>query len=157
MNAALTVQDLFRLILYLLGICSLMYLIIALKNISKLISKVNTIIELNEKSIDQTLKQLPLISENINSITEDTDIAIKSLTPEINNLVHNINNISGKVDSITDSIDSTTHKVSETFDIVTEGISDTAFVFQNNIKNIDNYIRLIIEIIEGVKNALRKR
>ncbi len=157
MNAALTVQDLFRLILYLLGICSLMYLIIALKNIGKLISKVNTIIELNEKNIDQTLKQLPLISENINSITEDTDIAIKSLTPEINNLVHNINNISGKVDSITDSIDSTTHKVSETFDIVTEGISDTAFVFQNNIKNIDNYIKLIIEIIEGVKNALRKR
>lgn len=157
MTTTLTIQDLFKLILFLLGIGALTYLILILKNINKLINQVNVVIESNEKNIDDTLEQLPLISENISSITKSTDTALKDLTPEINGLVQNINNVSGKIDSITDSIDSTTHKVSETFDIVTNSISDTAYAFQYNIKNIDNYIKLVVEIIETIKNAIKKK
>ncbi|WP_313758413.1 hypothetical protein [Tissierella sp.] len=157
MTATLTVQDLFKLILFLLGIGGLTYLILVLRNISKLITQVSLIIEGNKKDIDVTLKQLPIISENISSITKSTDIALKDLTPEINNLVSNINDISGKVGSITDSVDSTTHKVSETFDVISDSISETAFAFQYNVKNIDNYIRLIVEIIETIRNAIKKK
>ncbi len=157
MGAALTVQDLFKLILFLLGIGALTYLILILKNINRLISQVNTVMKENEKNIDITIKQLPEISENINSITKNTNTAIKDLTPEINGLVHNINNISGKVGSITDSIDSTTHKVSETLDIVTDSISETAFAFQYNIKSIDNYIKLIVDIVETIKGYIKKK
>ncbi len=157
MTATLTVQDLFKLLLFLLGIGGLSYLILVLRNINKIITQVNIIVEDNKKNIDGTLKQLPIISENISSITKSTDIALKDLTPEINDLVSNINDISGKVGSITDSVDSTTHKVSETFDVISESISETAFAFQYNIKNIDNYIRLIVEIIEAIRNAIKKK
>ena len=157
MTATLTVQDLFKLLLFLLGIGGLSYLILVLRNINKIITQVNLIVEDNKKNIDGTLKQLPIISENISSITKSTDIELNDLTPEINDLVSNINDISGKVGSITDSVDSTTHKVSETFDVISESISETAFAFQYNIKNIDNYIRLIVEIIEAIRNAIKKK
>lgn len=157
MTATLTIQDLFKLILFLLGIGALTYLILVLKNINKLMSQINIVAEANEKNINDTLEQLPSISKNLTSITKSTDSAIKDLTPEINGLVQNINGISGKVNSITDSIDSTTHKVSETLDSVTDSISETAYAFQYNIKNIDSYIKLIVEIIETIKNAIKKK
>ncbi|WP_353095218.1 hypothetical protein [Tissierella praeacuta] len=157
MTATLTVQDLFKLILFLLGIGGLTYLILVLRNISKLITQINFIMESNKENIDGTFKQLPSISENISSITKSTDMALKDLTPEINNLVSNINDISGKVDSITDSIDSTTHKVSETFDVVSDSISETAYAFQYNVKNIDNYIKLVVDIIEAIRNIIKKK
>lgn len=157
MNTPITIQDLFKLILFLLGIGAMSYLVLIFKHIFKLLKKINSVIEENEISLDTTLKQLPQISENINSITKSADIAIKDLAPEINGLVHNINTISGKVESITESIDNTTNKVFDTFDAVSDSITDTAFAFQYNVKNINDYIQIVLEVIETIKNIIKKR
>lgn len=157
MTTPITIQDLFKLILFLLGIGVMTYLILILKNITKLLKKVNDIAEANEECIDTTIKQLPGISENINSITKSTDVVIKDLMPEINGLVHNINRISGKVGSITDSIDSTTYKVAETVDSVTDSISETAYAFHNNFKSVSDYMQIITEVMEIIKNIIKKR
>lgn len=157
MNTPITIQDLFKLILFLLGIGAMSYLVLIFKHIFKLLKKINSVIEENETSLDTTLKQLPQISENINSITKSADIAIKDLAPEINGLVHNINTISGKVESITESIDNTTNKVFDTFDAVSDSITDTAFAFQYNVKNINDYIQIVLEVIETIKNIIKKR
>lgn len=157
MNTPITIQDFFKLILFLLSIGAMGYLILIFKNISKLLKNINSVIEENEISIDTTIKQLPQISENINSITKNTDIAIKDLMPEINGLVHNINNISDKVGSITESIDHTTEKVFDTFDAVSDSITETAFAFQYNVKNINDYIQIVLEVIETIKNIIKKR
>lgn len=157
MNTPITIQDLFKLILFLLGIGAMSYLVLIFKHIFKLLKKINFVIEENKTSLDTTLKQLPQISENINSITKSADIAIKDLAPEINGLVHNINTISGKVESITESIDNTTNKVFDTFDAVSDSITETAFAFQYNVKNINDYIQIVLEVIETIKNIIKKR
>lgn len=157
MSANLTVQDLFKLILFLLGIGVLTYLILALRNINKIIIGAKKLTEDNMKELDTTIKQLPEITYNINEITKEAKTTIKSLTPEINGLLFNINSISGKVEGITSSIDTTAHKITDAVDQVTEGIAETAYAFQSNTKNITDYMQILKEIIEIVRNALSKR
>lgn len=157
MGATLTVQDLFKLILFLLGIGALSYLIVVFKNINKILLKVNSFIETNEKNINTIVNQFPEISENINSITRTASTTIEEITPEVAELVTNVNEITEKIDSITESIDNTTYKISETMDIVTDTVADTAYSLQDNIKNIDTYIKLILEVIDTIKGYLKKR
>lgn len=156
MNATLTVQDLFKLILFLMGIGVGAYLIIVLRNINKLLGQVRSIAESNEKELDRTIKQLPEISENINAITKETRNTLTELAPEVNNLLTNINSISGKVENVTNLIDDTTHKVNETVDVVTDSIAETALAFSYNAKNVNNYMQIVKEIIEIIKNAFGK-
>lgn len=157
MNANLTVQDLFKLILFLLGIGVGTYLILVLNNFNKLLGQVRSIAESNTKELDITIKQLPEISENINAITKEAKTALTNLSPEVNSLLHNINSISGKVESVTNLIDDTTHKVNDTVDVVTDSIAETALAFSYNAKNINNYLQLVKEVIEIIKNALNKK
>ncbi|MFA5576854.1 MAG: hypothetical protein WCZ27_00885 [Tissierellaceae bacterium] len=157
MGSALTIQDLFKLVLFLLGIGALTYLIIVFKNINKLLTTINTTFEANVKNINSMANQLPEISQNINAITKTTNTALKDLSPEVTELIHNVNDISTQVGSITDSIDSSTHKIVDTLDIVTDSVSETAFAFQHNVKSIDNYIKLLLEVIETIKNYIKKR
>ena len=157
MTATLTLQDLFRFILYMLGIGVGTYLVLILKNVNKILNQARTITEANEKSIDTTIKQLPEISENINGITKEAKVVLNQLTPEINGLVKNANSISGNISSITENIDSTTNKVSGTIDTVSESISETALAFEYNVKNVSDYIQMFVEIIDIIKYTLKKK
>lgn len=157
MTATLTLQDLFKFILYMLGIGVGTYLVLILKNVNKILNQARTITEANEKSIDTTIKQLPEISENINGITKEAQVVLNQLTPEINGLVKNANSISGNISSITENIDSTTNKVSGTIDTVSESISETALAFEYNVKNVSDYIQMFIEIIDIIKYSLKKK
>lgn len=156
MSANLTVQDLFKLILFLLGIGALTYLILVLNNINKLLRQARELAEANFKEIDTTIKQLPEISENINAITKEAKHTLQNLQPEINGLLHNINSISGRVEGITSIIDDTTHKVGDTVGLVSDSISETANAFKFNAKNITDYMTIIKEILEIVKKAIYK-
>lgn len=157
MNTALTVQDLFKLILFLLGIGAVTYLIIVLRNVNRLVVQIHNLTKDSEEDILSTMKQLPEISANVNSITKKTNNVLEELTPEINSLAKNINSITGKVESITDSLDDTTHKVTDTFDIVTDSISEAAYALQHNVKNVDNYIKILLEIVEAIKSFIKKK
>jgi len=156
-DANLTVQDLFKLILFLLGIGAGTYLILVLNKINKILGQAKDIVEMNLNEIDTTIKQLPDISYNINEITRETKSAITNLTPEINDLLHNVNSISGRVSNITESIDDTTNKVSKTVDSVSNSIVDTAYNFQANTKNIMDYVEFIKDLIDIIKDAIYKR
>lgn len=157
MDANLTVQDLFKLILFLLGIGAGTYLILVLNKINKILGQAKDIVEMNLNEIDTTIKQLPDISYNINEITRETKSAITNLTPEINDLLHSVNSISGRVSNITESIDDTTNKVSKTVDSVSNSIVDTAYNFQANTKNIMDYVEFIKDLIDIIKDAIYKR
>ena len=156
MSANLTIQDLFKLILFLLGIGVLTYLILVLNNIKKILGQVSAMAESNIKEIDTTIKQLPEISQNINAITKEAKDTLINLTPEVNGLIHNINSISGKVEGISNVIDDTTHKVGDTVGLVSDSIAETALAFKFNVKNATDYLTLIKDIIEIVKKALYK-
>ena len=55
----LIVQDLFKLILFLLGIGAGTYLILVLNKINKILGQAKDIVEMNLNEIDTTIKQLP--------------------------------------------------------------------------------------------------
>lgn len=157
MASNLTIQDLFALILFLLGIGALIYLILVLKNINRLLCQAKLLTESNMKELDTTIKQLPEISENINAITKETRTTLNKLTPEIDELLHNINSISGKVESATEAIDNTTHKIVDTVDVLADSISETAIAIKYNVKDINTYIQIFKEILEFIKKALKKQ
>lgn len=156
MDANLTVQDLFKLILYLLGIGVGTYFILVLSKINRILGQAKEMVEANINEIDTTIKQLPAISCNINEITRESKIAITQLTPEITGLVQNINTISDQATSITSSVKGTTDKVSETVGNVADSITDTAMAFQYGSKTLTDYMNIIMEIFEMIKNMLNK-
>ena len=157
MTTPITIQELFTFILFVLGIGAMGYLIVVLKNLSLLLKKVNKLVDDNDENIESTIAQLVEIRENINSITKTTDEAMKSIVPEVDELVCHMNSISGKVESIADSIDGTTYKLTETVDSVSDTISESAFAFQQNISSVSDYIQIVTEIIEVIKNLMKKR
>lgn len=157
MDANLTVQDLFKLILFLIGIGVGTYFILVLSKINKILGQAKDMIESNINEIDTTIKQLPGISSNVNDITKEAKQTISELTPEISGLVQNINSISNQASSITNTVKGTTDKVSETVDNVADSIADTAFAFQYGSKTLTDYINLLMEVFELIKNKLNKR
>lgn len=156
MGATLTVQDLFKLILFLLGIGALIYLILILNNLNKILKTARETIESNKNEIDITIKQLPGISQNVNAITKETKIAIENIEPELSELLHNVNSISSKAEEIVGIIDDTTQKVGDTVFIVSDSISQTADSFRFNVKNINDYMEIIKEVFEFIKKAIKK-
>lgn len=156
MNASLTIQDLFQLILFLLGIGVGTYLILVLNNVNKLLGQARTLAKANFNEIDTTIKQLPEISENINAITREAKTTLIKLTPEVDSLLHNINSISGKVEGITNILDDTTQKVGDTVGLVSDSISETALAFKFNAKNVTEYLAILREILEIARRTLKK-
>lgn len=148
MNATITVKELLTFILYILGIGVLGYLIALVKNTNKIVSKAKNIIEENEEEIHTTLKQLPDISTNANHISKDLKELLEDISPEVTGLAANAN-------SITENLDTTSEKVFNTVDIVSESISETALTIEHNVQNAADYIQLIMEIIDIVKNAFK--
>lgn len=157
MEANLTVKDLFSLILFLVGIGVGIYFIMVLSKINKILGQAKDMIEANLKEIDTTIKQLPDISYNVNEITKEANKTLAQLSPEISGLVHNINSISDQASSITKSVKDTTDKVSDTVDNVTDSITDTALAFQYGSKTLTDYVNIIMEVFEMIKNMLGKR
>ncbi len=157
MDVSLTINDLFKIGLYIVGIGALGYLIVIFKNLAKLISKISGIVEDNEENINATIKEVPEISGNINSITKNADIAIKEMTPDINGIVKNANDITGKIGSITDTAEQTAMKALDTADLTVDAIADAAYSLKFNIKNINDYIQIIGDVIERVKIIIKNR
>lgn len=150
MTATITIQELFTFILYLLGIGLLGYLITLIRNANKLVSKARKMVEENEKEIDTSLKQLPEIIINVNSITEDTKELIEKVSPDVTDLIANAN-------SITEKADSTGEKVFDAIDVVTDSVTEAAFAIEGNMRNIADYVQLLFEIIDIIRNSLKKR
>ncbi len=157
MDGSLSVNDLFKILLYLSGIGVLAYLAIVLKNVAKLISKITGIVSENEENINSIIKDVPEISSNVSSITKNADTAIKEMTPDISGIVKNANNISGKVGSLTDSAEQTAMRALETADITVDAISDAAYSLKFNVKNINDYIYIVGEVIEKIKEIIKNR
>lgn len=156
MNANLTVQDLFKLILFLLGIGVGIYVILILNNLNKLLKGIRDLADSNTKEIDTTIKQLPGISENINAITKDAKNLLEDLSPEVGGILKNANQISGQVENVTKLVSDATSKVNDTVDVVTDSIAETALAFQYNAKSINDYINIVKEVLEFIKSVWKK-
>jgi len=145
MTATLTIQDLFKFILYLLGIGALTYLISLMKNINSIASDVKVLIKMNKEEIDTIIKELSITSQNISEITEQSKELIESVSPDAKELITNVNSISEKIDD-------TSEKIYQVVGQVNESINYTA----NKIRNINDYIDLFLELIDIIKSTIKK-
>ena len=157
MEISLTINDLLKILLYAVGIGALGYLIIVLKNVAQILKKISGIVDENEDSINATIKEVPEISVNVNSITRSADMAIKEMTPDINGIVKNANGITTKIGSLTDTVEQTALKALDTADITVDAIADAAYSIKFNVKNINDYIQIIGDVIERIKDIIGKR
>lgn len=157
MDISLTINDLFKILLYIVGIGALGYLIVVLKNVAKLVSKLAGIVEDNEESINATIKEVPEITENVNSITRSANLAIKEMTPDINGIVKSANGITTKIGSLTDTVEQTALKALDTADITVDALADAAYSIKFNVKNMNDYIQIIGDVIERIKEIIKKR
>ncbi len=146
MGANLTVQDFFKLILFLLGIGVGAYLIMVLVKINKILEHIKSLIDNNTEELDLTIKQLPGISKNINMITEEANNTLKKVSPDVEALIQNSGKISGSVSSITDSVD-----------LISVGVADTLGFFGGNKTGFTDYVVIAKEIFEFIKSLLKKK
>lgn len=157
MEANLTINDLFTIVLFIVGIGAGIFLILVLSKVNKILGQAKDMIESNINEIDTTIKQLPDISYNINEITKETKQTISELTPEISGLIRNVYSISDQASAITNTVKGTTEKVSHTVDDVTNSLTDTALAFQYGSKTLTDYINIIMEVFEAIKNMINNK
>jgi len=73
---------------------ALIYLIILIHKLCQTVSKVNSIIDKNEKNISEFMDNLPKTSENISEITENAKLVSEVITETTASAVEAKNNIS---------------------------------------------------------------
>jgi methyl-accepting chemotaxis protein len=66
MNITITLEDLGFFILFLLALGVGVYLAVTLKNLNGLVKEIRDLLGANRKNIDQSLANLPVITENLN-------------------------------------------------------------------------------------------
>lgn len=100
-------SDLAIVILVIAALAIAVYLINALRNISKTASSVNALLDANRRNIDETISSLPAITKNIESITGSlkgktdlldslllkNEVAAESETSSIENLIGSISSV----------------------------------------------------------------
>ena len=86
MDITLTLQDLLKLILFLLGIGVLTYLLLILRNVNKTIGQAQSMLEANAKELDTVIKQLPEITTNINKLTSESTKLVSEMSPDISEI-----------------------------------------------------------------------
>lgn len=164
MQATITLQDLLAIILYVAGAAVLIYLTLVLKDILKIIKKINKTIDDNQGVIDDTIKKVPMltddaveIAKNVNSISNDTSELLSSAKPEVERLLGTVSQITNTVEDISRSVDTTTLKLSSTVSNVTDTISDTAKTISLNANNVVDYFYIFKELVEVIKEIFIKK
>lgn len=164
MQATITLQDFLAIILYVAGAAVLIYLALVLKDILQIIKKINKTIDDNQGVIDDTIKKVPMltddaveIAKNVNSISNDTSELLSSAKPEVERLLGTVSQITNTVEDISRSVDNTTLKLTSTVSNVTDTISDTAKTISLNANNVFDYFYIFKELVEVIKEIFIKK
>lgn len=164
MQTAITLHDLLRIILYLAGAGALIYLALVLKRVLKIVDHFNDILNDNHKIIDQTIKKVPIltdnamdITQNVNILTKDTSEIITAAKPELEKVINAAGNVAQTVDDISRTVDITTIKVKDTVSNVSDTITDTAKTISVNANNVIDYFYIAKEVINTIKDVFLSR
>ncbi len=163
MEVTITLSDLLQIILCLAGAAALIYLALALKNIVKITGKIKDVLEENEVAINDTVKRLPSISNNVDKISTDTasitgevNGLVTTIKPEVEKLSGTLAKVTDTVDDLTGRVDATSLQVQNTLTDISGSISDTAKTISVNANNVIDYFYIIREVIEALRDVFLK-
>lgn len=157
MDTPISLQELLKFIMYLLGIGVLAYLLIILKNAADIIKNVQKLSDENYDNINEAVASTSNIIKSVDSITNTLDETLENISPEVDGIVHSANNITSRVESVSDLMDNAAHKISGTVDNVTGNINDTADRLNESVNNITFYLSIINEIVGIIGNIIFKK
>ncbi len=162
MTATLTLHDLLRIVLYLAGIASLVFLAMVLKNVVDLLKDVKGLLDRYGPEIDQTIKKVPVIAGeaaeiagNVNVLTTEAQELVVQAKPEIEKVVGAVSAVGDTVNGVTRSVDIMTNKVTNTVSAVSDTMGDTARTISMNANGFLDYYYMIKEVLKALKD-LRK-
>lgn len=163
MEIAITLGDLLQIILCLAGVFVLLYLGLVLKNVFQITGKIKNVLEENEVAINDTVKRLPSITNNVDkistdaaSITGEVNGLVTTIKPEVQKLSGTIAKVSDTVDDVTGRVDATSVQVQNTLADISGSISDTAKTISVNANNVIDYFYILREVIEALKDVFLK-
>ncbi|WP_041701813.1 hypothetical protein [Gottschalkia acidurici] len=149
-SATITVEELMKLILFLVAVGIGCYLIIAIRNIVGILKRVRVLVDENANYIDSVLKDTPEIIENISKITLDLKDNVEIISPTIPKIVENISSIS---EDVSESVE----KVNYTVEVVGDSIEETASSLRESRSNITTYLNIILEITDILRGVFNKK
>lgn len=145
-NISFTLYDVLIFVLIIAGIVALLFLAKVFMSLANLLGTVNKTLEDNKESLDSTLKNLPNITSNINSILVNTDEVVNDIKPSITSTLADVSNVTNKVSNITTN-------VSDTVEVVGIAAADTASRFTNTFTSATDYVSLF----RGIMKMISKR
>ncbi len=90
MGNAITWNELIKVVLFLLGVGVLFYLLLAVSHLVGILKNINKMLDKSRDSINETLEQLPAITENVSKVT----VIVKEEMEGIQKIVGDIGKIS---------------------------------------------------------------
>lgn len=156
-NVAVSLSDVFIILLAILGIVAIAYLIVVLKNLSTTLDSVRKLVEKNEDSLDETMKSLPGLTSkvdltllNLNDTLDQANVLLRDLAPDIKDTMTGVKTTMNSVNKITDD-------VSGTVDFISRSAIDSVDSFTSGFSKNANVLSSIMDGIETVKNIVKKK
>lgn len=145
-NVSFSLYDALIFLLIVAGIVALVFLAKLFMSIGKTVDNLNKTLEDNKFSIDQTIKDLPKITNNVNNILDNTNELVEDVSPQITQVLTDVNNVTASVSNVTTNI-------SDTVEVVGIAVADTASRFVGSASKSTNKFGFIKGLI---KTLLKK-
>ena len=104
MNITITLEELGFFILFLLVLGVGAYLVVTLKNLNGLVKDIRDLLDANRKNIDQSLANLPVITENLNEASFGVKRGVNQTEAVIEQVSDNVGDTMIAVHKTADSI-----------------------------------------------------
>ena len=145
-NVSFTLNEVLIFLLILAGIVALVFLAKLFMALGRTVENLNKSLEDNKFSIDQTIKDLPKITNNVNNILDNTNGLVEDVSPQISSVLYDVNNVTSSVSNVTTNI-------SDTVEVVGIAVADTASRFVGSASKSTNKFGLI----KGLVSSLFKK
>lgn len=124
-------------------------IVITLSNVNKLVGKITSKIEANEKNVESLIQNLSVAAENVNSLSgalrKNQDLFESKLPESVNNL-----------HQFSTSLKNTGEKVDDSVALVNASLTETAATVTENTQDALAYIKIVSEGIRILIDTLRK-
>lgn len=149
MGSSITVGDLLHILLALAGLIALIALSMALFQLVRVLKRVDATLESNKTNIDGIIVSLEKTTRHAGMISEQTESTLKTVGPDVEKIV-------GQVGTIIDGVEGLTGDVTDTVHYFTDSVSDTVSSVKHGFSSAHDYLYYISEMIDIIKNALRR-
>lgn len=137
-----------NIILTILGIVALVFLVLLLKNLNALVTKVQGVLDKNSDNLDQVIDKLPNIADQASTLVSNVNTIVAD--PNLKMAIAKANDTMTNVNSITDDIRDTVNYVGVT-------AVDSVDTLGAGVASITDYSTLIMDVIDIARNVISGR